>query len=52
MGPPHIALLSTPLPVCASSSLRAVPRDQNIPVTAVTEWVRDPQFVSEEWDQV
>eukprot|EP00903_Cladosiphon_okamuranus_P008293 g7980.t1 len=24
---------------------------QNIPVTAMTEYVRDPQFVSEEWDQ-
>lgn len=30
----------------------AVPCDQNVPVTAITEWVRDPQFVSEEWDQV
>eukprot|EP00752_Nemacystus_decipiens_P007462 g6667.t1 len=24
---------------------------QNIPVTAMTEYVRDPQFVSEEWEQ-
>ena len=27
-------------------------RDQNIPVTAITESVRDPQFTREEWDQV
>lgn len=25
---------------------------QNIPVTAITEYVRDPQFCREEWDQV
>lgn len=27
-------------------------RDQNIPVTAITGSVRDPQFTREEWDQV
>lgn len=25
---------------------------QNIPVTAITEYVRDPQFCKEEWEQV
>lgn len=25
---------------------------QNIPVTAFTEHVRDPEFVRQEWDQV
>ncbi len=37
-----------------SFSSHAVPSDvrQNIPVTAMTEYVRDPQFVSEEWHQV
>lgn len=38
--------------VLPPSRASTVPLDQNIPVTAITEWVRDPEFVSEEWDQV
>lgn len=48
---PECCRTQLPLPLLLNSS-HIISDLQNIPVTAITEYVRDPQFCKEEWDQV